>query len=164
MLSDQIRRFFSFNAWAWDRTFASVIRLDEQAYFAPRQLFEGSIHATLVHCFAAEYIWLERCNGRSPAALFDPDELGGGAALLERWQETRAGWQEFLQDLTDESCARVVTYRNTRGEQFALPLQDICQHVVNHATEHRSQLTPILYHEGQPTEPLDYALYCLQAG
>jgi uncharacterized damage-inducible protein DinB len=162
MLADQIRRYFAFNAWAWDRTFASVVRMEDHAYFAPRQLFEGSVHATLAPCLAAEYIWLERCNGRSPQALFDPQAFADCSAVQERWQGITAGWQMLLGDLTDESCAREVTYRNTRGEQFTLPLQDICQHVINHATEHRSQLTPILYHEGWPTEPLDYALYCLQ--
>jgi uncharacterized damage-inducible protein DinB len=160
MLAEQIRKLYDFNNWAWDRVFASIHELDETAYHTPRQLFEGSIHATLVHCLSAEHIWLERCNGRNPDSLFDPRAFSGAEEILARWGEVAAGWRLLLVGETDESLAREITYRDTKGRQFTLPLKDIAQHVINHATEHRSQLTPILYFEGHPTEPLDFVLFC----
>lgn len=161
MLAEQIRKFFSFNTWAWERVFASVNQLEEDVYHAQRHLFEKTIHATLVHCFAAEYIWLERCQGRSPESLFGPHEFADAIALQERRAEIADGWQTFLAELEDDDFGRDVAYRNTRGDQFVVPLKDICQHVVNHATEHRSQITPILFFEGVPTKHLDYMYFCL---
>ena len=163
MLADQIRRLFLFNTWAWERVFASVNQLDDTVYYEPRQLFEETIHATLVHCLSAEYICLERCQGRSPDSLFDPQKFAGAQAIQQPWKDVTTGWQSLLAGLSDDDCLRLVPYRNTRGTQFELPLKDICHHVINHATEHRSQITPILFFLGVPTEPLDYILYCLSA-
>jgi uncharacterized damage-inducible protein DinB len=162
MLADQLRKLFQFNDWAWGRTFSSVNSLDEAAYHASRQLFDGTVHKTLVHCLSAEYIWLERCNGRSPNALFDPRDFADARAIEERWTEITSGWWSLLSDLDDADFKHLITYRNTRGEAYSLPLKDICQHVINHATEHRSQLTPYLFAAGYPTDPLDYMLFCLQ--
>jgi uncharacterized damage-inducible protein DinB len=65
--------------------------------------------------------------------------------------------------MTSVILARPVEYRNTRGNGFTLTLVDIVQHVANHATEHRSQITPILFQLGQPTQPLDFMLFCLRS-
>ncbi len=162
MIANQMRKLFAFNNWAWDRVFDSVEKLPAEAYHAPRQLFEGSIHATLVHGFSAEYIWLARCEGSSPEALFDPRDYAGFAAVRESWQPVTDKWRGYVQELSDEECAQIIAYRNTRGNGFSLPLVDILQHVVNHATEHRSQLTPILYHLELPTQPLDYMRFQLR--
>ena len=156
MIADQMRKLFAFNTWAWQRVFASVEKLSDEDYHAPRQLFEGSIHGTLVHCLSAEYIWLSRVEGVSPKGLFDPEEYASFAAVLEHWQPVTVKWTNFVKELTAEQCSQVIEYRNTRGSGFSLLLVDILQHVVNHATEHRSQITPILYHLGVPTQPLDY--------
>lgn len=162
MIANQMRKLFAFNTWAWDRVFDSVEKLPAEEYVAPRQLFEGSIHATLVHCLSAETIWLARCEGNSPEALFDPRAYADFAAVRESWQPVTERWQRYLEELNDESCAQLIAYRNTRGNGFSLPLVDILQHVANHATEHRSQLTPLLYHLALPTQPLDYMLFQLR--
>ncbi len=116
----------------------------------------------MVHCLSAEYIWLTRCQGSSPEGLFDPQDYADFAAVRESWQPVSDNWRSTLQGLNDESCAQFIEYRNTRGSGFSLQLVDILQHVINHATEHRSQLTPILYHLDLPTQPLDYMRFQLR--
>jgi uncharacterized damage-inducible protein DinB len=162
MIVMQIRKFFAYNQWAWQRVFASVQQVDEVAYTESRLLFEGNIHGTLVHCMAAEYIWLTRCKGCSPDSLFSPNDFANFAAVRNYWRPMVDDWASFLQALTNEQCARVIEYKNTRGDGYSLLLADILQHVVNHATEHRSQLTPILAQLGVPTQPLDYIYFQLR--
>ena len=161
MIADQMRKLHAFNRWAWERVYASVAELDGAAYHARRLLFEGSIHGTLVHGMTAEYIWLSRIKGVSPSSMLDPRDYGDFTAVRTAWQPLADEWGALMSEISDEDCPRVVDYRNTRGGDFSLALVDILQHVVNHATEHRSQLTPILYDLGVPTQPLDYMLYML---
>lgn len=161
MLSDQMRRLFSYNAWAWQHVYVSVEQLDHEAYHAPRPLFNHSIHSILVHCMTAEYIWYTRCQGESPTDLFNPADFADLTAVLQAWSPVRHSWANYLQWLSDEDCKQFVEYRNTSGTPFTLRLADLLLHVVNHATEHRSQLTPILYDLGVPTKPLDYMRYRL---
>lgn len=162
MISDQMRKLFGYNNWAWQRVFASVEKLDLEAYHAPRPVFGGSIHGVLVHAMSAEYVWLMRCKGESPSAMLDPKDYADFTAVVTDWRRIIHNWANEVQWLTDERCFEPIHYETTRGQKRTLPLVDILQHVINHATEHRSQLTPILYHLDVPTEPLDYMLYCLQ--
>lgn len=162
MIANQMRKLFAFNSWAWQQVFTTVEKVSDEEYHKPRQLFDGSIHGTLVHCLAAERIWLSRIEGVSPQALFDPQKFADFNAVIYEWQPITAQWANYVQDLTDEQCGQFVEYRNTRGSGFSLLLVDILQHVTNHATEHRSQLTPILYHLDVPTKPLDYMRFQLR--
>ena len=140
MLADQMRTLFEFNAWAWNHVLKSVNNLDN----------------------AAESIWLSRCLGQSPTALFNPDAYNDSTAVQQHWAAVRDDWTHFLRGLTDKDMSRLIAYQNTRGDSYSLKLVDILQHVVNHATEHRSQMTPILSQLGVPTPPLDYMRFRLQ--
>ena len=162
MVAEQMRKLFAFNSWAWERVYASVDKLDDEAYHKPRQLFEGSIHGTLVHCLTAEFIWFARIEGVSPRMILDPADYENFAAVKAAWRPITEQWERFVEALTDEQCLQVIDYRNTRGHGFSLLLVDILQHVINHATEHRSQLTPLLTHLDVPTEPLDYMFFLLR--
>ena len=163
MLADQMRTLFEFNAWAWNHVLKSVNNLDNAAYQAKRPLFDQtSLHELLVHGLAAESIWLSRCLGQSPTALFNPDAYNDSTAVQQHWAAVRDDWTHFLRGLTDKDMSRLIAYQNTRGDSYSLKLVDILQHVVNHATEHRSQMTPILSQLGVPTPPLDYMRFRLQ--
>jgi uncharacterized damage-inducible protein DinB len=165
MIADQMRKLFDYNYWAWRRVFASIKKLDPADYMAVRPVFnqDDSLHRLLVHSLAAESIWLARCHGHSPNALLDLADFPDFPAVEELWATVEDDWQNFLRGLNDTDLVRPVEYRNTRGNGFTLTLVDIVQHVANHATEHRSQITPILFQLGQPTQPLDFMLFCLRS-
>ncbi len=162
MLAAQLQRLFTYNQWAWRQVFPSLAQLPDPAYKAARPFFWQSLHGLMVHAVAAEFIWLSRLHGESPTSLLQPDEFPNFAAIQSRWEVVNANWQTYLAGLADADVTGVVDYRNTRGDAFRLPLRDIVQHVANHATEHRSQMTPILFNLGAPTPPLDYMQFCLQ--
>ncbi len=161
MISDQMRRLFSYNSWAWQHVFKSVEKLDQETYHAPRPIFNNSVHSLLVHSMAAEHIWYMRCQGESPTSIFAPADYPDFAAIAKAWGPIRHSWANYLQWLSDDDCKQFIDYRNTSGTPYSLRLADILQHVINHATEHRSQITPVLYELGVPTEPLDYMRYRL---
>ncbi len=162
MLADQMRRLFSYNTWAWQHLYDSVEKLDADAYHASRLLFQGSIHGLLVHAMAAEHIWFLRCHEENPTTLLEPGEFADFVAVRTRWSSIRHDWANYLQWISDADCKQFVEYRNTSGKPYSARLIDILQHVVNHATEHRSQLTPILHQLGVPTTPLDYIFFRTQ--
>lgn len=162
MISQQIQKLFAYNEWAWQRVFPSLAHLDDAEYRKERPQFWGSLHSGIVHCLAAETIWLLRVQGQSPTTLLQPEEFPNLAAVREQWAARNQEWQALAARLTNEDLGRIIEYRNTRGNGFSMQLADLMQHVVNHATEHRSQMTPILYQLGVPTPPLDYMVFCLR--
>lgn len=159
MVADQIRRLFAYNTWAWQHVYAKVEQLDPAAYHAPRPVFHDSVHGLLVHALFAEHVWYERCQGNSPVAIWAPDSFADFTAVRNQWGPVRHQWANYLQWLGDEECKQFIDYRTTEGISFSMRLLDILQHVINHSTEHRSQIALILFQLGLSTEPLDYARY-----
>ena len=144
-LLDVIRSMYRYNEWANRRI------LDTSAGLTPAQLLEGggasfdSIRDTLVHTMGAQWLYLERWQGRSPRKFFDdaasfPDL----DAIRARWDGIERDTRAFVATLTDADLARVVEYTNMQGERWAYPLWQQMLHQVNHATQHRSETAMML--------------------
>jgi uncharacterized damage-inducible protein DinB len=110
----------------------------------------------------AEEAWLKRWHGESPTALVSPDAFASFADVRRRWGELAAEWQRFLGGLTEEAVLRVVQYRDLRGNAYATPLWQMMQHVVNHASYHRGQITTLLRQLGARPVPTDLISYYRQ--
>jgi len=69
---NDIHQLYDYNRWARRRilTVASTLASDE--FIRPMGNSFSSIRDTLAHILGAEWIWLERWQGRSPRALLDP--------------------------------------------------------------------------------------------
>ena len=156
------QNLFAYNNWAWDQVFASLEQVNEREYQAERPFFWGSLHGLAVHGLTAEWIWLSRIKGESPQQMLVPADYAAFPAVKAHWMSVRQDWGKYLDSLADSDLSTSIEYRNTRGNGFTLVLQDILLHVFNHATEHRSQMTPILYQLGHPTPALDYLFFSLR--
>lgn len=154
-----VSKLFAYNEWAWQRVFPSLAALSVDDYFAERPFFWHSLHGLTVHCYAAEWIWLQRVRGTCPPRMPRPQEFTSFDDLRALWDPLRAEWQEFVDALTADALTAQIRYSNTREDELSLSLDDLLRHVMNHATEHRSQITPTLAQLGHPTEPLDYAYF-----
>ncbi len=157
-----IKRTYSYNKWTWKRVFPSLAALPMEEYVAERPFFWHSLHGLAVHSFSAERNWLIRSRDATSPQPATVDEFPTFASLQDSWEPLWNAWQEFLDSLTPGELAKSVHFRDTEGGGFSILLEDVLRHVVFHATEHRSQMTPLLTQLGQPTEPLDYAYFSLQ--
>jgi len=163
MPKSAIQRMFEYNEWAWQRVFPSLAALPEEAYFAERPFFWHSLHGLAVHAFGADWIWLQRLRGVSPSALPSRESVADVTDLRRRWDPLRAEFRAYVESLTDEQLAANFQYADTAGKRYQFALDDLLRHVMNHATEHRSQMTPILYQLRHPTEQLDYLYFARRA-
>lgn len=161
---NSLQKLFGYNEWAWQHVLNSAAKLSEDDYKQTGPFFWGSIHGTLVHGLFAEYAWHARLTGSSPSRMFGPEEFADLTAVRARWAGVNADLRAYVDSLAESDLTQMVNYTTTRGDRYTLSVGDILRHVANHATEHRSQLTPVLYNLGAPTEPLDYMRYCLTVG
>jgi uncharacterized damage-inducible protein DinB len=144
VLDEVIRSLYRYNDWANQRI------LEASARLTPAQLVEGggasfdSIRDTLVHTMGAQWLYLERWQGRSPQALPDASDFPDLAAIRTRWERIERDTQGFVAAVTEADLTRVVAYLNTRGERWAYPLWQQMIHQVNHATQHRSEAAVML--------------------
>lgn len=52
--------------------------------------------------------------------------------------------ERFCINLTEDDCENVITYTTTEGELINRVVADVIQHIFNHQTHHRGQLTCVL--------------------
>ena len=156
---EEIRGLYGYNRWANDRILDVTAVLSAEELSRDLRSSFPSVRDTLIHMVAAEWIWLSRWNGTSPAGAPDDWDVATHAAMRARFDDVDRARTAFLDRLDDEALHRVVAYRNTRGQAFENPLWQLLRHVVNHATYHRGQVTTMVRQLGRDAISTDLAQY-----
>ena len=78
---------FDYNAWADRRSLDAAAALTPGLFTKSMGSSFPSVRDTLAHIYGAEWIWLERFQGRSPASLPDTTQFTDIASLAQRWGE-----------------------------------------------------------------------------
>ncbi len=50
----------------------------------------------------------------------------------------------YCTNLTEDDCEKLITYTTTEGDSITKAVADVTQHIFNHQTHHRGQLTCVL--------------------
>src|SRR5436305_14563770 len=142
-LSD-IRHLFDYTEWANDLAMEAADELLDADLHRETGISHGSIFGTLTHMAGAEWIWLERWSGRSPAkaeawSLWTPESCGDLATLNDRWTELVQQRAQFISGLGESQLAAELPFKLLSRAPSSMRLVDQMQHVVNHATIHRGQ-------------------------
>ena len=154
-----IERLYTYNRWANAQTLIAASRLNAEQFTRDLASSHASVRDTLAHILAAEWIWVTRWRGTSPKALLDPKEFPGVDALKSKWAEVERDQAGVIRELSDESLARMITYTNTKGEGWTYSLERMMQHVVNHSSYHRGQVTTMLRQLGVEPIPTDLLFF-----
>lgn len=153
----EVARLFEYNRWANARAIegAAALTADELSRSVGGSF--TSVLGTLTHLVGAEWVWLERWNGRSPRAL--PSDFATVDDLRRRLTEVEAGQKAVLDGLTPERLASKITYVNFAGKTWTYALGEAMVHLVNHGTYHRGQVATLLRQLGKKPLSTDYLLY-----
>ena len=153
---EQFKTFARYNAWANRRLYAACTQLEDQAYYAERQAFFGSIHRTLNHLVLGDRIWFGRIEGK-PFAVTGLDQVlyDDRHALRAARVEEDERIQRVVDGLTDARIAGDLVYQTTTGTPQRTNLGLVLSHVFNHQTHHRGQVHTLLSQAGQDPPSLD---------
>ena len=91
-----------------------------------------------------EWVWLQRFKGSSPSAMPDNSRFADIAALQAHWEPAAADLLNFVSGLTQQDLDRVIEYKTMNFGVYSNPMWQSLQHVVNHGTYHRGQVTTML--------------------
>jgi uncharacterized damage-inducible protein DinB len=144
MSPEDIRQLYDYNAWANRRSMDAAAALTPEQITKPLGSSFSSVRDTLAHIYGAEWIWLERFQGRSPTSLPDVKEFANLEGLREHWVDHEARLLGFVRGLTQADLDRVMEYKTLKFGVYRNPLWQSMQHLVNHGTYHRGQVTTLL--------------------
>jgi uncharacterized damage-inducible protein DinB len=112
-----------------------------------------TLKGMFAHIYGADNVWLTRWKGSSPSRLLGDADFASMTDLRARWDALEAEQRAFVAGLTEADLTRPLSYRNTEGKEFQVALGALLQHVVNHATHHRSEAaTMITLISGSPPD------------
>ena len=151
-----------YDEWATAKILVQAEQLTEEQFLSSPAEGYRSVRDTLVHIFSAEWIWLARWQGESPTVMLQPAAYPDLATLRSAWDEQRAKLTAFVERLDDRTLHEDMDYRTTDGQHWRQPLSHMLQHVVNHGSYHRGQVTTMLRQSGgRPPEGTDLIAFYL---
>lgn len=159
MRVDEVTLLYDYNYSVNQRVLAQAGRLQPAQLDLVLLEGLGSVRAILTHALGAERVWLRRWRGDTPVGMLRPEEVPSLAELAALWREEERQMRDFLAGLGDADLDRKIAYTNLRGEPFTERLGPMMLHVVNHGTQHRSEVAALLTALGQSPGELDLINY-----
>jgi len=146
MSTELIRDLYGYHHWANRRLFDVAAGLGDAALGRDmgKQWSVPTLKGMFAHIYGADTIWLTRWRGTSPSRIPGDADFSSMADLRAKWDALEADQRAFVAELDEAGLSRVVSYKNTEGTQFGVALGALLQHVVNHATHHRSEAATMI--------------------
>ena len=160
-----LRTLLDYHYWARDRMFEALDPLTPDQVSRDMGSSFKSIHDTVSHLYAAEHEWYARWHGDSPSALLTGTAFPDLASVRRAWSEHESKMRAFLEELGEGGINRVMEFKMLTGHASSSPFWPMLQHIVNHASYHRGQVTTMLRQLGaQPAKSLDMIAFYRSSG
>jgi uncharacterized damage-inducible protein DinB len=142
MTLQEVQTLCDYNRWANQRIADACRALTSEQFTRELGSSFPSVRDTMVHIMLAEWIWLERCHGTSPMKFQPGSDFPTLEAVSARWQSIDL--RGYAASLAGNDLERIVHFRRLDSSANTSVLWQILQHVVNHGTYHRGQITTML--------------------
>jgi len=157
-------QLYDYHIWANNRLFERLKDLPYSVYTQETQSVFPSIAETLVHIYTADTIYLGVMRENSMDAI--------QASIIQAQEKTKDKGLEEMEALYAELVELYKAFFNSQGDmdksiapehptfgRLETHLSELVQHVVNHGTYHRGNLTAMIRQQGYPSVPTDYIMY-----
>jgi uncharacterized damage-inducible protein DinB len=151
------RELLDYAAWGRERILSTAAKLSEGDFDRACGLDYPSIRHTLAHQLGAETMLLGRWSG-TPRSLAE-SQVPNLTALQDAWQAEDDQRRAFLGGIDDSDLDRVIEFTTRSGARGTEVLWQSMFQLINHATQHRSEIALVLTQMGHSPGPLDYSVF-----
>ena len=151
------KRYAHYNQWMNIKLYKAIAKLSQHQYEQDMGAFFGSIKITLNHILVWDITWLQRMSEHSIKykSLLELQDLVRPTShtqiVHDKFEDLQVARQEldqtiinFCNELKEQDLNSIFSYRNLSGHQFNKNFGGAIQHVFNHQTHHRGQITTLL--------------------
>jgi uncharacterized damage-inducible protein DinB len=157
-----LRPLWEHHWWSVDLLFREARGLSAEEFGRGLDISYGSFHGALAHLVGSEQVWAERVRrGGALAKIPGVWEMPGLGAVEAVWVRCKQDWRAVF---ARDDFERVVSYRNTKGEEFEDPLWLILAHLVDHGAAYRGTLVAALRLLGRTPPTTGLIFYTRQKG
>jgi len=166
----------NYNRWMNEKLFDASSRLDERELRLNKGAFFGSVFGTLNHLMVGDILWLKRF-AQNPGKFQSLENIRTAslpasldAILYEDLGSLRSARQKldadiilFSEEVTAQQLAEELAYKDFKGNAYADPLGLLVQHLFNHQTHHRGQISTLFSQSDIDIGPTDLMVYVREA-
>lgn len=154
-----------YHYWARDRVLEAAEALSPEQFTKDLGSSFKSVRDTLAHTYVAEWAWYCRWQGNSPKAALPAEMFPNVGTLRRAWNEQEGKVRTFVDGLGDDGVHRVIEYQLLSGQPGKAAVWQMVQHVVNHASYHRGQVSTMLRQLGaRPAREMDLDAFYQERG
>lgn len=159
-------RLYDYNLWANERVFQRLQELPREVCDQEIQSVFPTITQTLKHMLLTDHVWLLAMKGDSYENV--GKTVGRLSQELEgkSLEEIHAGFAEaaekFKDFLSQIDLDATAPYSHPAMGTIQAPYSDIIQHVVNHGTYHRGNISAMLRQLGHAGASHDYIYFLFE--
>ena len=149
--NETVATLFRHNLWANVRLFEVCAHLSDEQLDANVTGGYGSIRDTMQHIVTAERSYLQRITTGQP---YRRPQGAPPLTMAEMQDSIRTSGEGFIVAAPNVQAQDSVTV-DREGTPRSVPSTILLTQAINHATEHRAQITAVLTHLGVETPSLD---------
>src|SRR5262245_28153679 len=109
-----VERLHQHRGWVNENLLAATAGLNDEQLRQSFPIGQGSVWKSLMHLYAAEFVWLEALlgnenslapgdiSGRLPGNQMGDGAIASLAELREKWGQLQRRWERYLDDLEPE--------------------------------------------------------------
>jgi uncharacterized damage-inducible protein DinB len=166
---EDICLLYAYDRWANGRVLDVAAQVTAEQFTRDLGGSFHSIRDTLLHIIGGEWIWLEYWK-RMPVSEemvsqllaqrsveLRPELFANAAAVKAKWTEIESRQIAFVDTLTEELLHQAIEFRGTRVQIWHL-----MQHLVNHSTYHRGQVTLMMRQLGAEPVASDFHVFIVE--
>jgi len=150
MNKQELELLYDYHYWARDRMLAAVEPLTPDQFLRDMGSSFRSVRDTAAHIYSADWVWYARWMGESPTALLPMEMFPDAASIKAAWTDLERKVRSLLAGLDQNGVDRRFDYKLINGQPGSALFWQMAQHVVNHASYHRGQVTTLLRQLGVP--------------
>jgi uncharacterized damage-inducible protein DinB len=161
MSPSQIQELFDYTHWAFDRVWSAIDQLTDTQFTADVGYSLGSIRNLVIHLISSHRRWMGRLKMAKVPPHLNFDDFPSRQSARTAWDQARAEWLRYIPSLSQADLDEVVPcVIASRGIEAANTRWEILIHLVNHSTDHRSQVLALLNRTfAVPTPEQDFIVY-----
>jgi uncharacterized damage-inducible protein DinB len=161
MNPQSIRDLFEYSYWAFDLIWPSIDQLDDDQFVMDLDYSFGSIRNQIIHLVSSHRRWQNRLQLIQPVPHLNFDDFPTISITKEVWDAAKGEMLDYVNSLDQAALDEVVPYKIPgRSIDTAHRRWEILLHLVNHSTDHRSQMLAMLNtHFDSDTPEQDYIIY-----
>lgn len=166
-MNNHAQRSYEYHVWANDKLFAHLNQLPENVFHAEVTSVFPSVAHTLGHIYLFDRLYLDVLSRVPNEEIFpkmpvwQAEAQGKSANEMRRLFDDVAGrYRELLARTPDPDMAMTISH--PRYSSLDTQFSAVLQHVVNHGTYHRGNVTAMLRQQGHSGVPTDYLFYLME--